>query len=253
MEINPIINLNLTELPNTKQGLLDIYSNYLAERITDYKQIGVVELSLASSALLEILPEIYNILRNYNLQVSFGSIVDLDLVLALQDLKLPAGIRIFAPAFDEDVFRFVIEQDWHYIPGVACVEDFKEVLSWMPNLMSVKVFPVYNLSLLKTLATPYPELRLPANITRTSSVTGLPISSPRQYQKIRQRFLHELDLELSFQTRQFDIPTLLATIKQQSPATKLIATGFAGIEPDEELLASWGFDAAATRLGSLRG
>jgi hypothetical protein len=244
MEICPIINLRL----NHNDSPIDNYTKQLARLLCDYPDIGMVELSLASDGILSILPEFCAMLNAAQLKVAFGSVVDCDLVSRLKPLALAAGTKIFAPAFDKDVWEAVSALGWDYIPGLASREDLNEVLNYIPNPSSLKVFPIYNLSLLKTLAVPYPELRLQQNIARTTLATGLKITSPREYQKIRQYFLDDNTLELSFITKQFDILDLLRGIKKTQPSISLIATGFAGIDIDEELLSAWGFDAVATRV-----
>ncbi len=254
MKFCPIINFNFGEHPFL--DLADILIFYERAIKACAGKCSEIEISLASDFVFDNLEMILEEAFRHDVKVSFGSISSVELAsylltnLEKHKDKNPGPFKVMAPAFDEKVYEFFKDKSaFIYVPAVFSQKDYDEILSYKIDLEFLKIYPFSisnEKSFLKSLQGPYPELRKLMHQKRTlvptrdlikkyhlekrlqekeiqdsTGKTIFVVSSPRDYQKIRSRFL--LDPNTKILINFADQKIKLAAI---DPSVKLVITGF---------------------------
>lgn len=103
--------------------------------------------------------------------------------------------------------------DYEYIPGVFLEEDLCEV----SNYSSIKIYPFDTANFINSLSAPYPEFRKEFYLNKSSDKNlskAYVCRSPRDYQKIRQKFLEDPDFFVCFDIKQKNCHQLASKITQ---------------------------------------
>lgn len=250
MRFLPILNFNQARanidlMPRIYQTAINVLSKYFQE----------IEVSTASQDFWNNLSDILKLSHTLGLKLSFGTVIDYDSAFQLykhiSQYQSSSPIKFFAPAYNQDVETFCEANNILYVPGTQESEIFD--LSQKPL---IKVFPCANntpIDFLKILQGPYPELKSHLNrifladdslIAQTGK--NIFISSPQDYQNIRENFLNDPRVNLIINEQKIDIKKLTNKIK---PHQRLYATGFSKFNQEIfEQLKNIGFSFYATRI-----
>lgn len=266
MKLYPIISFNLDNSPYRAEDLSKLYRDLIEhlyawtcqEDRIDY--VNTIEFSLHNPGLIENLFAIHIELEMNSLDLAFGSLVSLDQVLMLQQnirTIVPNQdinpYKVFAPAFDPEIYKMIYSHETgrfiDYIPGIACEDDLDELPFAANELNTIKIFPVSAKSpksFLKLLQGPYPELRSEKFGSRVIALSDemaseydvyskyqknkdvVLVSTPREYQKIRNEFMLKPNMKLLLKPKEVDIQALIEEAKQDFPRAEVVLAGLGG-------------------------
>lgn len=214
MKFLPIINYNPSEDSSLKPELLSIlYETSCKVLASNFDEI---EISTASYGFWEQL----EIILKIPARLAWGSMTSIELAAKLiTKLDTNKSYKFFAPAYDQNVAEFLKQYpNIEYIPGIFMREEYKEVSSYA----SVKIFPYAckdARDMLEILKAPYPELRqaecqskIVFDLPEASMANIYKISSPRDYQKIRERFLIDPNIKIFIDLNKANCHELAASI-----------------------------------------
>ncbi len=298
MEFYPIINLNLGETVLSYEDTAELYKNII-DVFLEYKEshkdsaIKKLEFSFASSQIIDHMDLVLEAVTKHPDKFCFGSLVAVDVlekhvrhceersdeaIPLRKEIATPSSmarndgtdtLEMFAPAFDDEIYKYLANTAIDYIPGIFCKEDFQELQTKNLAVSKVKIFPMEArdpMSFLRSLQAPYPELKQ-ANILKRvftvddelakkynlyeKSKTNLlitTIETPRDYQRIRKQFLEDKSLKLLLKPKAIHVSDLVKFIKESNSALNVIVTGFGKNLADLKHLEQIGVDAIATRV-----
>jgi 2-keto-3-deoxy-6-phosphogluconate aldolase len=250
MRFLPILNFNQASantdlMRGIYQTAINVLSKYFQE----------IEISTVSQDFWSNLPDILKLSYRLDLKLSFGTVIDYQsantLYKHISEYKLTEPIKFFAPAYNPDVEMFCETKNLLYVPGTQDSEIFDP-----SQKFQIKVFPCANntpIDFFRILQGPYPELKAHLNrifLADDSQIaqTGknIFISSPQDYQNIREEFLSDPRVNLIINEQKIDIKKLTKKIK---PHQTLYATGFSKFNQEIfEQLKNIGFNFYATRI-----
>lgn len=257
MKFYSIINLNLENSPYRAEDLSMVYDK-MVTAITKWQgsKLESLEFSLANPHLWENILTIKEKLDQAKIPLSFGSLISPDQILNFKynlQNNISEKIEVFAPCFDENL-KLVIDSDpfvkehINYLPGISSKEDLDEILDMGLKPSRVKIFPI-NLEttedFISVMRGPYPELRqerfssrmitpsqemiekydVYSKYTKNEKVTL--ITSPREYQRIRNQFLIDASMKLLVKIEKRDLNELTSYVKEKLPEAEILLTGFA--------------------------
>lgn len=197
----PIINYSIEEGLELDAKLLEALYQESCENLS--KNFDEVEISTSSYGFWDN----FKTILEFTKCPAFGSINSTEIAIKLlAKLDPKQNYKFFAPAYDDEVASLLKDYpNIEYIPGIFLEEEYDEV----SHYSSVKIFP-YQVNdvkdMIDTLSAPYPEFREKRYRDKVLLDASNPhtyvISSPRDYQKIRKKFLNDPSCKISILIKQ---------------------------------------------------
>lgn len=279
MQFLPILNFNFGQ--SNVLSAAEITYVYLSSLNAIKPYSDEVEISIVSDSFWENLPELINCAQELGLRLSFGSLSSLDAIRdldsKLQEFRLGYPVKIFAPAYDEEIAQYLsCKQDYEYIPGLTKITELNQ-----ERVSAIKIFPCEHFdaeSLLKFMQAPYPELRkeiyhkkillLSADLydkyqfanrlkqedentileSKSNNEKIYCVTCPYDYQKIRSKFLSQANIKICIYAQKLDLTALWGEIRERT-RMPIYATGLQNLDAAKlNTLASQGIDIVATRV-----
>lgn len=209
----PIINYDIQDGILDDKAIEILYRKSCKILSTNFKE---VEISTSSYKFWDNLETILEATKH----PAFGSITSTEIANKLiTKLDSNQSYKFFAPAYDEQVAELLSEySNIEYIPGIFSAQEYLEVAKYD----SVKIFPFEcknSRDMLEILKAPYPEFReakyysrVIFDIKEISDAKIYIVSSPRDYQKIRTKFLEDSQSKIFIQLNHKNCDLLASSI-----------------------------------------